>query len=443
MKNFSLGFHPNPTKQNRISGRIPIYARFLIDGRKIERRLSSDYDLNVDELPKWNYASQRLDIKNSVINDYLGAIATKKRLMGLEKLMTNNGLTPEAAVVKLLAHEETEIEPTCIEYLDKYLNDIVEKFKVEGTKKNYRNAVKQLTTFLRLFKIEKLKLSEFTTKHAYDFKTYLESSVTELESKQVSIIVLEELKRSKRGKKSNQEVSSSTKIKNLKPIFKKALEEKLITSNPFTNIKIELIGEETQNISIHQLKRIYDLDFKDDTSLQYVKDLFIFMCVTGLSICDVHALSSHKFEVVDQKYHLFNQKRSKTKQKISQILSRYASEIVEKYWKGNWSIVDEKIFPTESDVSINRKLKIIGHLAKIHFPLVTKVGRITFKNLLREAKINDFLLIRKSMGWSNNKFIEDIYNRYTEQDFLEAKEKFDNYLNFHLKNVKTKQNELN
>ena len=47
------------------------------------------------------------------------------------------------------------------------------------------------------------------------------------------------------------------------------------------------------------------------------------------------------------------------------------------------------------------------------------------------------------MGWSNNKFIEDIYNRYTEQDFLEAKEKFDNYLNFHLKNVKTKQNELN
>ena len=49
---------------------------------------------------------------------------------------------------------------------------------------------------------------------------------------------------SMRDKERNAEVSSSTKIKNIKPIFNRAVNEELISKDPFERVKLKFESEE-------------------------------------------------------------------------------------------------------------------------------------------------------------------------------------------------------
>ena len=291
-------------------------------------------------------------------------------------------------------------------------------FKREGTKKNYRNAINQICTYLEFNKLKHLPISEFNFTCANGFKKYLETDFESLPDK-----------------KKNRVVSSSTKIKNIKPVFEKAIDEELIRRNPFAKIKLSFEGNETQALNIYQVKRIYDLEFNNDPGLQFTKDFFILMCFSGLSYIDAIELSTHEFEVIGNQMQLLDTRRNKTGRKIAQIFSSYVQEIINKYLKTGYSNLTNRVFHQESGESINRKLKTIGYLANMPFSLTTKNARVTFKNLLKEAEIQDFLLTRKLMGWSNKKYIESAYDRFTEKDYLNAKNCFDIYLDKNLKNT--------
>jgi hypothetical protein len=91
MKKLSIGFLPNIKRKNLKSGKTQIVMRVIADGLKKEVRLPEVYDLSDSDLQKWNYSSQRLDSKNSDVNDYLSAIYSRRKLLDLENLKDSKG----------------------------------------------------------------------------------------------------------------------------------------------------------------------------------------------------------------------------------------------------------------------------------------------------------------------------------------------------------------
>jgi len=440
MKKLSIGFHPNGKRKNPKTLKTQILMRVILDGKKSEIRLPDAYDLSERDLLKWNPIIQRIESKDSDVNDYLNGIVSRRKLLDLDMLVSNANHTPSEIVEKLLGQMETKQEISVYEYSKRFLReDIENSFKEDGTKRNYRNAINQFCIFLDLMRWSKLSLQKFKFEHAQAFKKFLETPRNLLDSIKVNTTECDRLylanqlneKSSKKHLKvQNSEVSSSTKIKNISPVFEKAIDEDLIHKNPFKKIKLCFEGEEASTLTANMLKQIYYLENVSD-GIEYTKDLFLFMCFTGMAYTDAINFNDSEFEFVEGNIHLLDTKRrKKTGCRIFQVLCDEAAIIVFKYHKRGYSINNSRVFPHESGESFNRKLKIIQTLANIPFTLSTKNGRITFKNTLRDSNIQNPLLTNKIMGWkrSSCKSIADLYDRFSSKDFIEAKITFDEYL---------------
>ncbi|MEI8074991.1 MAG: phage integrase SAM-like domain-containing protein, partial [Bacteroidota bacterium] len=236
MKKMTIGFHPMEHKKNPITKMTPLYIRLLSNGRKTEARLPKEYDLSDYDLKKWNKFQQRIDAKESDINDFLNSITIRKKKLDLDSLLINSSFSEKEYIDKLLNRIESsneDKEPTLYEYAKKYLRQEIENSnKKEGTKKNYRNAINQLCQYLEFCGYKELLISQFKFTHANGFKKFLESDLKSLEKQKIVNNYHQPI--SFLGKKEkNSVVSSSTKIKNVKPIFRHALNEELIKRNPF------------------------------------------------------------------------------------------------------------------------------------------------------------------------------------------------------------------
>lgn len=407
MASTSLKFYVNNQKLNAKSGTRPLYCRLIKNKQKKEFRLPKTFDLRASEVYLWNEINQRINTRNHPTNEYLNAIEHK-----FQKLLTfSSGMTVEKIVDELQdINAKKKEELNLIDYLDQFLIEEIETpIRKEGTKKNYRNAFRQLKNFLKYEKLEKIKLKDFTFKEARNFKLYLEKEIEPCSKKEYLA-----------KKVANSEVSSSTKIKNIKPLFRKALQEGLIINHPFINIKICQTSEKSPSLTMQEIKNIYDIDFSQNPTLELVKDIFLFMVYTGLSITDTLTLSTNVVKEVCNGRYLLDTTRVKTKMQVRQIIIKPAEKILKKYWRYGRNINSERIFPPISDVDVNRKLKIIASYAGIQMNLITKIARITCREEIYEANISESMLIDVYMGWSpsTKEKVKLQYLAVTEQKLL-------------------------
>lgn len=431
MSSTSLKFYVNKIKQNPKTGNIPIYCRLIEKKQKKEFRLPKTFDLKPSEEYLWNEMSQRLNLRPHPTNNYLNALELEFQ----KNLTFHQGITLDK-MVELLQNDapQKEHEPTLIDYLDHYLIEEIETpIRKEGTKKNYRNAFRQLKNFLRYEKIEKIKLKDFSYNEARKFKLYLEK---EIEPNKLKGYLAKKI--------SNSEVSSSTKVKNIKPVFKKALEQGLISTHPFQKISLCKTSEKSPHLTMQEIKKIADLDLSQRPELNLAKDIFMFMVYTGLSIIDTLNLSTIVIKEVSNGRFLLDTTRAKTNIQVRQILLRPAEKILKKYWNYGSRVLGERIFPSITDVDVNRKLKIIASYAGIPINLVTKTARITCREQIYEAKISESLLIDVYMGWrpSTTEKVKLQYLSITEQKLLTLTCELELHFNKVLNGVNLPENEV-
>jgi integrase len=166
-----------------------------------------------------------------------------------------------------------------------------------------------------------------------------------------------------------------------------------IDKNPYKNFTPK--SEEVEKISLseRELERIENLDFEFDTTMNLVRDAFLFSCYTGLRYSDYTRVSKSNLETTDkglilrmktQKpgkfmavplYTIFPEqgKRSKPEQVLLKYLNRAYYNDTRQF--------DELPFFKLSNQDANRKLKNIAELANVHKTLTTHVGRKTFATL--------------------------------------------------------------
>lgn len=409
----SLLFYPNELRTNKKTGKVPIYLRLLLDRKKSEMRLN--VEVKKEDLRKWDSETMRFREKKNNANAVLNKIESK-----FEEFQYHSALTLANYDVKevrnILMGVEQKPQIGAFEFAERYYMCTVETNQelTEGTKKNYRKAINHLKKFLQYKSIRSPAFKEITVALALDFKDYLLSPIPALEK-----IAL-------------KEPSAFDIVKKLRTIFDRALDEQLLPLNPFKKIKLKSKSSKKGWLDIHQVKQIADADLTHFARQQLYRDLFLFSIFTGLSYSDTQLLSADNLSYRADGNVKLLRRRTKTDVITEMFLPIQAIAILNKYKDFSEIQITGKLLPARSNKEVNVQVKILGSICKIPLTLTTHIARHSFRQLLAEADIIEMAVIKRMMGHSRNSDIDNIYYTVTEARLLEAKKKFESFLNKYL-----------
>lgn len=408
----SISFFPNVAKRNARSERIPIYLRVLHNGQKAEARLNED--ISIKDLPKWNPVIMRLDARDAALNSKLNSISKAFddfKIINGTKLHLFNA----RHVRDLLTGSSATDDPQFYNYVNSYYHQAVASNSrlSEGTKKNYIKAIKHLSRFLSQSNKETMAISGLNPQFVTEFWDYLLSDCP------------------KQCKKGMTAVSASGIIKKFRTIFDRAVVEGTISRNPFKVLKLKTKSPMRQKLTVSELLSWYRSDLTAFPALEVYKDIFLFGCLTGLAFSDIMSLKPvHLKQAGDEV--IIRKERCKTGELIEIMLTSFAKKVIEKYLTYPEKRADGSIFPGRSLNACNYHDRIIADKLGITTKVTTHIARHTFRQLLAEAGISDFGVIKRMMGQSRRGDIDEVYYQITESRLLDAKTKFEVYLKHYL-----------
>ena len=383
--------------------------RITLNREKAEMRLNIELaDL---ELLKWDETVMRFADRDMSANAYLNEIDKnfeEFRYHNATKLSNYNAKTVRDLVMGLNAKPT----PLIIQYIDKYHDRAIlpNAQMADGTKRNYRKAFKHLKDFLIFRKSKSASLKDLTVGFAYEFRDYLLGSHPSC------------------ARIGMKEPSALDNIKRLRTVFDRAVDEELISNNPFKKIKLKSRAAPRGRLDIHQIKKIYELDLREFQTQQIYRDMFLFSVFTGLAYTDASELKQTDLYMMgDCNIRLFL-KRAKTDIVTEMVLPKQAVEIINKYKNTAEAEITGRVLPKRSNKEVNIQLKILANMVNIPIKLTTHISRHTFRQLLAEADIYEMGVIKRMMGHSSYSDIDGTYFSVTESRLLEAKRKFELYL---------------
>ena len=402
-------FYPRRDKKSTKTGKIPVYARVSVLGLKAEIR--TDVELTDEELLKWDDNLMRVNDRYSKVN----AQINKVDMLFYEVIETlERNASPftaksirDTVYRKFIASENNVLAFTNDYLLNNILNN---NEKSVGTKSNYKKAIKHLEKFLTQKKIEKLQLIQMDNSFAQDFKNYLTNN---------------DFANNRIGMK---ESSAASVIKKFRTIYDCALDRSLILKNPFKSLKLKAKSPPREKLSVEQVALIANANHLSPSQIVY-RDIFLFSIYTGLAYIDAVSLTQCNMLAQKNGEVKLSINRMKTTHATEQFVISKALDIIKKYANVPAVLLRNGIIPKKSNKEINAQLKIIAEKLGIHIRLSHHIGRHTFRQLLAEAGVQDFGVIKRMMGQSREADIDHVYYTITDSRLLEAKQKFELYLN--------------
>lgn len=412
MSKATISFFPYPGKKNSRTGKIPVYIRIILNRNKTEMRLS--LDVNESELPLWNSQLMRFEDNKMLVNKLLNKLQSE--FDNIVYINSNNldKLTAKDLRDLLMGKRRSDGE-TLMGYFNNYYEKAIAlKSTIEpGTKKNYRKAIKHLENYLKYSKQESIALGEADSAFAHNFLDYLLASIPEF--KKTGMV----------------ESSASGNIKKLKAVFQRAVDEGLITRNPFAGLKLKSQARYKEKLNSIEVKALIEYNLEEFGTLDKIRDIFLFSVFTGLAYNDAISLTKSQIQHWGNGEAYLHLKRTKTGVETRQFLISQAKDIIEKYKNENH--FQETLLPSISNQQLNLRLKILAEKVKITKPLTSHIARHTFRQLLSEAGLKDLAAIKTMMGHSRRNDIDAVYHSVTEKQLLEAKGQYQLFIDYLIK----------
>lgn len=352
-KNFKILFYLKRGR-NCNKNSLPIYVRVTINGERTEWTCQRNCDPK-----KWNQQSGRAtgykeEIKN--LNQYLDAIRANIIQIHTESFLRNEPIKPNDIRAKALNSSE-EKEHSLIEVYQ-YHNTQFEKLVGTefsyGTYKRFKSALHSLQEFLN-WKFNKQDVTLTTVTHQFicDYEFYL------------------------KGVRHLQHNSAMVNIKKLKKIIRLCVANDWLDKDPFRSYKITTRETHRNFLSARELEILRSEQIRIQR-LDQVRDIFLFSCYTGLSYCDVIALSRGDISIgVDGGLWIFtNRTKTDTPSRIP--LLPIAKDIMDKYSLRPDIINSERLFPKISNQKLNSYLKELGDVCRFNKKLTFHCARHTF-----------------------------------------------------------------
>ncbi|QJW89231.1 integrase catalytic domain-containing protein [Spirosoma taeanense] len=279
-----------------------------------------------------------------------------------ERVLTGRSLDPTLIrdiALGLRAHDEQT--PTIIEAITRWIE---QKAKLLGNGLSL-SSLKQYQRYGRI-------ISEFVT------NTYGKDATLDTLKPAVQHELLVYMKG---DRKTGHNYAIKT-IQFLKAILDYAVAYEWCDRNVLQSVRLNKQRKEVRTLTMNDLETVKNTHFVE-TTLNEVRDVFLFCCYTGLAYTDVASLSKDYLITVDEIQCILKD-RNKSGQQSFVPLFPEAKAILEKYRYHPICRLKGILLPVLSNQKMNKWLKVIGNVAGIKEPLHTHLARKTFTMFAEE-----------------------------------------------------------
>ena len=356
---YNLKFYCRSAKASRKTGEAPVELSVNINGKRVFIQLP--FKCTPSEFKKRKKSSQ--------INAFLDEIIFKCRETEIKILKSGLALTAEnfKAVYTQGGVKSYTLKSLCDEYLSLLNKRVGQNLTYAGYKK-YGDAIRCWEKFIE----PNTDLSTLTPGK-------VEAAFYDL------------------SKKYMPATANGIGVK-MKTIFTYAVENNIIPSNPFANIKYNKVVRDVEFLPEEDQKKIQNKDFGIDR-LNKVRDLSIFLMSSGLSYIDVINLRPEDIQFSEDGTCYIYKKRHKTNVFFTSVVLTHGVEILRKY---------DLQLPFYSNQKINSYLKEIQTILDIKQNLHCHLFRKTYATNLLNAGVR-METVSKCLGHSSTKITASTY----------------------------------
>jgi len=371
-----------------MEGPLPIYLRITYNRKKAE--IHSGF---TSTFSGWNEKEQLTKSNKSINQELLNQRAKIYELcIELEK----EGKPVSANLLKELFTGKSRIQVTVNEYLGRYIEELEARNEIKLVSLNkYRQSLNSLKSFIpSKFGLPDLPVSLIN----YDFINSYDLFL-----------------------KQEYDLHKNTINKyhsRLRTILIRAQIEGLISVQPYANFKLVSVKSERSYLSSEELDKIAALDLSANSSLDRVRDIFVFSAYTGLRFQDAQNLTKANLIKVKSKLSLRYQQQ-KTGGGVDIPLLPIASKIIQKYENSSEREVLGLLLPKISNQKLNAYLKVIADLAGISQTLKHHMARHTFATTICLNNNMPLEDLSKLLGHSSLKTTQ-IYGRITQERLVKS-----------------------
>lgn len=242
--------------------------------------------------------------------------------------------TPEPA-------KPIEIKLTFLKFIEQYIEETKAVRKHE-TIKAYKTTFNHLINYSRLYD-KKVDFENIDIDFYYGFTDYISKDL------------------------GNAKNTVAKHIKTIKSFLNEATDRGLNQNLSFRTKSFKKVTEQVDKIylTIDEIQKIYELDLSKTKTREFVRDLFVISCYSGLRYSDF--IRIRKEDIKDGRMHI---RTAKTDQKVVIPIAPIVGEIFKKY---NYNLPKEI-----SNQKMNQILKEIGEMAELNEDVVitkTEGGR--------------------------------------------------------------------
>ncbi|MDL2223379.1 site-specific integrase [Bacteroidales bacterium OttesenSCG-928-M11] len=386
----------NAEKQN---GEVLIMARVTLNGKLTQ--FSTKQSIHPDN---WSVKAGRAigrtaDI--SRVNSFLDELNASLHRIYHELQRWDNQLTAEKVKNEFLGLNESH--ETLLELFKKHNDDVKSLIGISKSKATYQKyevTRKHLADFISSkYHLSDIPLNAINNMFINNFEVYLKTT----------------------GGCGHNTTSKFMQF--FKRIVIIARNNGLIQGDPFANYKIQIKKVDRGYLTEEEINKIVSKKFATER-LEYVRDIFIFSCFSGLAYIDVKNLTQDNIRTSFDGNLWIMTKRQKTNTSVNVPLLKIPQMILEKY-KGK--LPEGRILPVLSNQKTNSYLKEIGDLCGITKNLTFHLARHTFATTTTLAKGIPIETVSKMLGHTNISTTQ-IYARITNDkisnDMKELSEQF-------------------
>ena len=358
----SILFYPKKSQEDK-KGLVPIYMRITINGVRIE--LSTNRKI---EFLKWDSNSQRAKGRSEevkTLNNHLDNLENHIKHDFNTLIEKDAEISSEILRDMLIGkHQKSYSLVTVFESNNKLIElEKGEKYS-QSTIDQYKTTLERIKLFLQQeYDCDEIELSKLDVLFIRRFEIFL---------------------------KMKYSIAHNTIMKHLKQVKKVihfCMQMGYIDKDPFLQHKTTFKQMSRGYLTQDELTKIESHNFRLPR-LDRVKDVFLFVCYTGLSYSDLFQLAPEGItKGIDGKNWVIYE-REKTGVRASIPILPPAQAIIDKYKDDPECQVENKLLPVISNQKLNTYLSEIEEVCEINKHITMHLGRHTFATLV------SFLIIR-------------------------------------------------
>ncbi|WP_163710285.1 site-specific integrase [Mangrovibacterium lignilyticum] len=350
--NYAVSFQLKKNK-SRKSGEAPVYLRITVDGERFE----------------------------TATNKFVSEKQWDSRLQQVK------GRSEEAQITnKSLEELKNQINRYHNQFVASGKNYSIDDFKVK-----LKSGKSDVFTLVQVFQ-ESNKLVEQSLGHKYSQSTYNQYVTTldrlksflkkhyksnDFELAKLDISFISRFENFLLTEYGLSENTVAKYLKQLKKVLHYAQKLRYIRFDPFFGYQTSYKEVDRGYLTLGELKTIETKTFRIKR-LGEVRDVFVFVCYTGLSYSDLKHLTRDNLAVDINGRICLRYERQKTGVRATVPLLSQAKAIIDKYAEDPECIADEKLLPIRSNQKLNSYLGEIAELCEINKHITMHLGRHTF-----------------------------------------------------------------